>query len=246
MTTTITELELVADDGVRLYGRRWDTQGGRGSTVVLAHGFGASSSDVKVVALAETLTEHGYAVVSVDSRGHGASEGAATFGDAERLDVGAAVAASRSGPVVLVGASMGAIGVLRHTATTGGREVVGIVTVSCPARWTLPRNARGVLSAALTHTPPGRWVARRYLGVRIAEPGPRPAPPVDLVPDVQVPLALIHGRADPFIPVADAELLASAAREPTRLDVIEGMGHAFEPESIEPVVTAVDWVLRDA
>jgi pimeloyl-ACP methyl ester carboxylesterase len=239
-------LELVTDDGVRLYGRRWDGPGCNGTTVVLVHGFGASSSDTKVVALAETLTEHGYVVVSVDSRGHGASEGAVTFGDAERLDVGAAVTASGPGPVVVVGASMGAIGALRHAATSDTGDVVGVVTVSCPARWTLPRNARGVLSAALTHTPPGRWAARRYLGVRIAEPGPRPAPPVDLVREVGVPLALIHGRADPFIPVDDAELLASAARAGTRLDLIEGMGHAFTPESIAPVVTAVEWVLRDA
>jgi pimeloyl-ACP methyl ester carboxylesterase len=110
----------------------------------------------------------------------------------------------------------------------------------------LPRNVHGVLSAALTYTPPGRWLARRYLGVRIAEPGPRPAPPVELVPDVAVPLALIHGRADPFIPVADAELLAAAAQAPSRLDLVEGMGHAFAPESIEPVVAAVDWVLAQA
>jgi len=242
-----TTLELVADDGVRLVGRRWAARTTDATTVVLAHGFAASSSDAKVVALAEVLVEQGHAVVSVDSRGHGASGGAATFGDAERLDVDAAVTAAGPGPVVLVGASMGAIGVLRHAADLRRTpDVVGVVTVSCPARWALPRNVRGVLSAALTHTPPGRWLARRYLGVRIAEPGPRPAPPVELVPEVGVPLALIHGRSDPFIPVADAELLASAARGPRRLDVVEGMGHAFVPESIEPVVTAIDWVVGQA
>jgi pimeloyl-ACP methyl ester carboxylesterase len=241
-----TVLELVADDGVRLRGRRWVASPPDGASVVLVHGFAASSSDGKVVAVAEALADQGHGVVSVDSRGHGASGGTVTFGDAERFDVGATVAAAGRGPVVLVGASMGAISALRHVTAADPAGVVGIVTVSCPARWRLPRNARGVLSAALTHTPPGRWVARRYLGVRIAEPGPRPAPPLELVPDVRVPIALIHGRADPFIPATDAELLATAAHEPQRLDLVEGMGHAFEAESIEPVVAAVDWVLRHA
>ena len=37
---------------------------------------------------------------------------------------------------------MGSIGVLRHLATGDeSREVAGVVTVSCPARWRLPRNA---------------------------------------------------------------------------------------------------------
>jgi pimeloyl-ACP methyl ester carboxylesterase len=241
-----TAIELVAADGIHLCGRRWEPAGRRRASVVLVHGFGASSVDGRVVAVAEALAGHGHPVLSVDSRGHGGSDGATTLGDAERLDVDAAVTAIGPEPVVLVGASMGAIGALRHAVTTEGTPVAGIVTVSCPARWRLPRNARGVLSAALTHTPPGRWVARRYLGVRIAEPGPRPAPPLELVPQVRRPLALIHGRADPFIPVADAEMLHAAAREPRRLDLIDGMGHAFEPEAIDPVVEAVEWVLTQA
>ncbi|HEY8217568.1 MAG TPA: alpha/beta fold hydrolase [Acidimicrobiia bacterium] len=238
-----TAVELVAADGVRLRGRQWEPPSRHRASVVLVHGFGASSTDGKLVAVAEALVEHGHAVISVDSRGHGSSDGAATLGDDERLDVDAAVTVAGPAPVVVVGASMGAIGALRYVVGAATSSVAGIVTVSCPARWTLPLNARGVLSAALTHTPPGRWIARRWLGVRIAQPGPRPAPPLELVPEVGCPLALVHGRADPFIPVADAELLHAAAREPRRLELVDGMGHAFTTESIEPVVTAVDWVL---
>ena len=121
--------------------------------------------------------------------------------------------------------------------------MAGVVTVSCPARWTLPRNARGLLSALMTQTPFGRWGARRYVKVRIARPGPRPAPPIDLVAGLHAPLAVIHGTVDPFIPAADAEALHAAASDPRRLQLVEGLGHAFEPESVGPVVDAVDWVL---
>jgi pimeloyl-ACP methyl ester carboxylesterase len=146
--------------------------------------------------------------------------------------------------VVLVSASMGSIGVLRHLATGDeSREVAGVVTVSCPARWRLPRNARGVLSALMTSTAPGRWATSRYVGVRVARPRPRPAPPIDLVPRIGVPVAIVHGRADPFIPVADAELLFAAAPDPKRLMLVDRLGHAFEPPAIPPVLESVAWIL---
>ncbi|MEX2256208.1 MAG: alpha/beta fold hydrolase [Acidimicrobiia bacterium] len=242
-----TALELVTSDGITLRGRRWVPTATARATVVLVHGFAASSSEDKVVDLATQLCDAGFGVVAVDSRGHGASGGQATLGDAERHDVAAAVAAARSAaePIVLVGASMGAIGVLRHLAERGAdaTPVLGAVTVSCPARWKLPRNARGLLSAVMTYTPVGRWGTRRYLHIDIAKPAARPAPPSDLVPQIHVPLVLIHGRADPFIPVGDAELLHDVANDPKRLQVVDAMGHAFEPPSIGPVLAAVDWLL---
>jgi fermentation-respiration switch protein FrsA (DUF1100 family) len=96
----------------------------------------------------------------------------------------------------------------------------------------------------MTHTAPGRWAAHRYMGVRIARPRPRPAPPVELVGLVDAPLAIVHGRADPFIPATDAELLAAAANEPCRLELVETMGHAFEPESVAPIVRAIDGIIE--
>ncbi len=209
---------------------------------MLVHGFAASSSEEKVVAVAEHLAGTGITVVAYDARGHGASGGEATLGDLERLDVAAAVESVAVEPVVLVGASVGAIAALRYAANAPGRAT-GIVTVSCPAHWRLPRNSRGLASALMTHTPPGRWAARRYVGVRIARPAPRPSPPVDLVGAVGSPLTIVHGDSDPFIPVSDAEALAAAARDPYRLEVVEGMGHAFEAPSIAPIARAIDEIL---
>ncbi len=241
MTETLLDLE--AADGVRIVARSWAASAPpSGTTVVVVHGFGASGSEARVRAVAGALTDAGHVVLTFDARGHGASGGEATLGTDEALDVAAVVDASGSGPVGLVGASMGAIGALRYAVehAPAGR-VAGLVLVSCPARWTLPRNARGVLSALMTQTPPGRWAARRYVKVRIARPRPRPAPPIDLVPLVRVPLAVVHGTADPFIPAADADALYDAAPEPRRLRLVTGMGHAFEPPAIEPVVESVAW-----
>jgi pimeloyl-ACP methyl ester carboxylesterase len=242
-----TVLELETADGVRIVAHRHPPAGAAsGITVVVVHGFAASSSEGRVRALADALAGAGHRVFTYDSRGHGESGGEATLGADEPLDVAAVVGGAGEGPVVLVGASMGAIGALRYAVEQPARPPVGVVVVSCPARWTLPRNARGVLSALMTQTPVGRWAARRYVGVRIARPRARPAPPIELVPGLRVPLAVVHGAADPFIPVADAEALHDVAREPRHLAVVAGMGHAFEAPSVEPIVGAVAWVIERA
>ena len=83
------------------------------------------------------------------------------------------------------------------------------------------------------------------MGVRVAPPSPRSAPPLELVPQVHVPFAIIHGRADPFIPPADAEALFAASNEPHCVEIVDGLAHAFDPADVvaPPIVTAVDWVL---
>ena len=168
----------------------------------------------------------------------------ATLGNLEALDVAAVVDASGSDRVVLVGASMGAIGVLRYAAgASRTTDVAGVVTVSCPARWTLPRNARGLLSALMTQTPFGRSGARRYVKVRIASPGPRPTPPIDLVARAARAARRHPRHRRPVHPGRGRRSAARGGDRSRRLQLVEGLGHAFEPESVGPVVDAVDWVL---
>src|SRR5215831_18088523 len=109
---------LTTADGVTLTSRSWSHTDPRG-LVVLVHGFAASADDPSVVRQAEALHAAGFGVLTYDSRGHGDSDGLCTIGDLERRDVAAAVAAvrelegSRNVPVVVLGASMGAIAALR-------------------------------------------------------------------------------------------------------------------------------------
>jgi uncharacterized protein len=238
--------ELITSDGVALRARRWPATASVRGTVVLVHGFSAGKDDPSVAAVADHLSGLGLDVVGYDGRGHGGSGGLCTLGDGERHDVAAAVEAARAGasPVVLVGASMGAVAVLRHATTDP--TVAGVVTVSSPARWRLPRTVRSLLAAALTQTGPGRWLAARHLDVRLAPGWSRPDPPVALAGRLAVPLAVVHGARDRFIPAAEAPLLARAAGGPCRLTVVPGMGHAFDPLALPAIVEAVEWVLARA
>jgi len=64
------------------------------------------------------------------------------------------------------------------------------------------------------------------------------------VPRVRVPLAIVHGAGDRFLPTSDSAALFEVANEPRRLDVVPGLGHAFEPPAVPVIVDAVDWALR--
>src|SRR3989442_15902679 len=121
---------LTTTDGVDLAARVWSGNGEPRATVVLVHGLAATKDNGEVVAVATALSEAGFDVVAYDARGHGRSGGICTLGDLERHDVAAATeyARLRGRPVVLVGASMGAVAVLRHAATDPA--LAGVVTVS--------------------------------------------------------------------------------------------------------------------
>jgi pimeloyl-ACP methyl ester carboxylesterase len=232
-------------DRVTLVGRRWEPRRPAGSAVVLVHGFSGSKDDPGLVAVAEALRAAGHLVLAYDARGHGASGGLCTLGDLERHDVAAAVALARcdADRVVAVGASMGAIAVLRHAAEGPGPE--GVVTVSAPARWRYPRNPRTALAWGLTRTRVGRLAARRFLHVRVSPRWDDPEPPVVLAARIGAPLAVVHGTADRFVPAREAEVLAAAAPR-SRLQLVRGMGHAFHPAAGPAIVEAVGWVLGQA
>jgi pimeloyl-ACP methyl ester carboxylesterase len=247
VTAPSTTWQLRTSDGVALLARLWPATAVpvRGAAV-LVHGFSAGKDEPSVVAVADRLAALGFDVVGYDGRGHGGSGGRCTLGDRERHDVAAAVEAARtrSSRVVLVGASMGAIAVLRHAAADPA--VSGVVTVSSPARWRLPRTARSLLAAGLTQTRPGRWLAARHLDVRLAKGWSRPEPPVALAAQLSVPLAVVHGAQDRFIPLAEGRVLAQAAGGPCRLVVVPGMGHAFEPVALGAIADALEWVMAGA
>ncbi len=238
-----TDHTFTTADDVVLAGSHVITDGAPRAAVVVVHGFSASSEHPEVVSLARALHDRQLDVVCYDARGHGRSEGLSTLGDLESHDVAAAVTcgAQRTDRVVLVGASMGAIAALRYAAFNDG--LAGVVIISCPAAWRLPRSARGVLAAGLTQTRLGRALAARYLRVRVAPKWTRAHPPAALVPRLTIPLAIVHGDADRFIAPSDAHELAALARGPSRLEVVEGMGHAFEPRATPAIVAGVEWAL---
>ncbi len=229
---------LQAADGTGLATRCWLGEDGADAVVVIAHGLTANKDDPKVVALADELFAAGYDVVTYDSRGHGDSGGVCTLGKFEELDVAAVVdwARSRAGRIVLVGASMGAVGVLAYAARHP--ELTGVVTVSSPGEWRLPLRWRSLVTAWLARTGPGRRWAEQKMRVRIG-PWVSPATARSHLPQVRCPVVVIHGEQDPIIPRRSSlahRLVEDARRE---LVLVPTMGHAFEPISVSWIREAV-------
>jgi pimeloyl-ACP methyl ester carboxylesterase len=238
-------IELRAADGVDLVGAVWATVGAARATVVLVHGFTAGQDDPAVVAVRAALVDAGYDVITFDQRGHGRSGGMSTLGGDERYDVAAAVAAAvaagrdRARPVIVVGASMGAIAGLQ--AAVGNADVAGVVAISCPARWRL-YGIRSGLAAVVTRTRPGRWFLATANGVRVSPRWVRPPEPRSSISRLTVPVAVIHGRADRFIPAVEAVELVRQAGGLHRLELVADMGHAYDPIGTPAILDAVAWV----
>jgi pimeloyl-ACP methyl ester carboxylesterase len=246
------EVLLLTTDGLRLRARwrRADT-GPATASVVLVHGFSASQSDIEVCALARDLAAAGYDVLTYDARGHGQSEGSCGVGSTEHLDVACAVetAVANGGPVVLVGVSMGGVAVAGYLAERpplAADPIAGAVLVSTPSRWRMRVSPVGLLTALLTRTRGGRWVASRRLRVRIS-PDWRVGEPLEsLVERIDLPLAVVHGTGDRLLAQDHGRRLHASAAGPSRLQLVEGMGHGIDAPSRAATVGAVAWVLSAA
>lgn len=240
-TTDPRDTRLRTADGVELAATVWPPPHADRPTVVIVHGLAASRHEPGVRALARHLAALGWGVVCYDGRGHGASAGHCTLGEEEALDVDAAVRWGRahSRSVVVVGASMGGIAALRHAVRAEPAD--GYVVVSSPARWRLPRSARALAASWLTQTRSGRRVADRYLRVAIRPGSPAMPPPVAYAARTTVPVGIVHGRRDPFIPMEEAWQLYTHLGGPRRLRLVDGMGHAFDPRATAAITELIAW-----
>jgi len=220
-------LTLYAMDGVRIDAGHLPGDGAL--CVVLAHGFTGSRRQAATRRIAAELNQVG-GVIAIDLRGHGRSGGRSTAGDREVMDVDAAVRQARHlgyERVALVGFSMGGMIVIRHAALIGGVDAV--VSVSAPARWyyrdTKPmRRAHWAIERRT-----GRLAVRMVRKTRIMPRGwvREPEPPYLVTGRIApVPLLVVHGDRDPFLPVDHAEQLYEGAGEPRELWIEPGFGHA--------------------
>ena len=194
--------------------------------VVFGHGFTGSQHNRKVVAFAQDLAALGLAVYTADFRGHGESGGFSTLGDREVNDLDALVELAR-GPhehVVSIGASTGAFVALRHAGLGG--EVDAVIAISSPADGREPRLRRARFLDLLVRTERGRRLLVRY-GTRVDPVRvPLAAAPLDLAAEIApVPVAIIHGGRDRYVPLDDAYALYDRLGEPRRLVVLPEFGH---------------------
>ncbi len=174
--------------------------------------------------------EDGRNVLLIDQRCHGDSQGhTITFGILERQDVlgWIAWAEKRFGkiPVLLNGVSMGAATVLMAAGMDLPGQVRGVIA-DCP--YDAPSNIiKKVLGQDMGMPvklvyPLIRMGGRLYGRFNLDADSPTAA-----VKRAKVPILLIHGDDDRFVPYAMSQNIHAAAPEKIEFHTIEGAGHAL-------------------
>lgn len=185
-------------------------------TVIVCHGVGANHSDIEVIH--QVLFEAGFQVFTFDFRGHGLSDGhTITYGLNERMDVLGAYDACLarndvdSDRLFALGVSMG--GASLTLALPDMPEVKAAVLDSAFADLNsmvehqfrfLPKPLRTVVTQV------ARVISWIETGADINQLAPAKA-----LPEIAIPILIIHGDADHIVPVEHASKLNAAARNAT-------------------------------
>jgi pimeloyl-ACP methyl ester carboxylesterase len=219
-------------DGRRIAFRRVD---GSGPAIVFLPGYMSDMAGSKATALIDWAAENGRACLLLDYSGCGESPG--DFADGTltcwREEAVALTEALTSGPVVLVGSSMGGWLMLLAARELGARVagLVGIAAAPDFTDWGYDQEQKALLAAGETlllenpygpePTPvhPGFWAdgqAQRQLGAAI---------PIDC------PVRLLHGQEDGDVPPEISLRLAAALRsEDVQVTLVKGGDHRLSRE----------------
>jgi len=220
------EVTVESEDGLSLSGW-WVPREGAARAAVLVHGWGGNKSEEHLLETAPIYRESGYAVLMLDLRGHGESEGERrTLGYQEVRDVRGALRWLRergfqADEVVLHGWSMGGATVVRSAPGTGVAAVVeeaGYADLPLLLRDELPENSGlprffnwGTFLMAKLFLNFDAWAVRpEEDAARLAAEG--------------TPLFVIHSKTDETIPFEHARLFREAYPD-ARLWELEGVDH---------------------
>lgn len=151
------EFSLSATDGLQLYGRSWTPPQAAQALVCLIHGFGEHGG--RYAHVAEAFTAAGYAVLALDQRGHGRSQGKRGFTpsyDQSLTDIGTFIAEAQKRvpgvPTILYGHSMGGNMVLNYTLRRKPTTLKGVIATSPWLRLTKAPPAAQVTAARIIST----------------------------------------------------------------------------------------------
>lgn len=200
--------------------------------VLLLHGLGADRAETEGNAL--WLARLGYATMTIDFRGHGASSDAATsFGVDEGIEARAAFDRLKretgGAPVAVVGISLGGAAALVGRDGPLPTEALVLIGVFSDIR-----RAIGVRVGAATRP----WLVPLLEPLLSFQMVPRHGvwpsriSPIEALRGRHAPTLLVGGAEDPFTPPDEVEAMARAAGGPAEVYIAPGLDHG-EVSSIE-------------
>ncbi len=222
------DVQITSDDGLTLKGKWIPAKNPKG-TVIMAHGY-HSTMLIDCHLGFELFHRLGWNILAPHQRSHGESQGRyITFGVKESRDMARWVAYHNShistGPVVLFGISMGASTML-YLADKSLPDNVKAIIADCG--FTSPAEIIASVFQDVIHVPPGPilWVtnacARLVAGFGLWEQDTRKT-----LANSRLPVLLIHGTGDDFVPCSMTQQAYDACTSPRELLLVEGAEHGM-------------------
>lgn len=249
LDSTIAEFEAVpfenititSHDGLQLAGRYYHVADGA-PLEIQCHGYkGNATRDF--CGSWKIAREAGRNVLLIDQRCHGRSEGhTITFGILERMDVlnWIRYANERFGnvPILLNGVSMGAATVLMVSGMDLPENVKAVIA-DCP--YDAPSNIiRKVLGQDMGMPVKLVYPLIRFGGMLYGKFNLDADSPLAAVKKAKIPILLIHGDDDRFVPYEMSCNIRAAAPEKIEFHTVPGAGHALNymtaPEKYREIV----------
>lgn len=226
MREKLQPLSITSADGLKLYGEFLPAENPR-RVVLLFHGY-RSSVYYDFSAVLQKYHEHGCHLILVHQRASGRSEGKYLgFGVLERHDCAAwAWAAQRifgeEMPIYLDGISMGASTVLMAAQLDLPKNVHGILA---DCGFSTPREIIANTIKTRYHIPPGLIIDAMNFWFRFcAHYGMDDTSTIESVQKSDLPILVIHGEADHYVPCEMSIKLKKAAPR-VELITVSGAGH---------------------
>jgi fermentation-respiration switch protein FrsA (DUF1100 family) len=220
-------MSIVTPDGLTLRGRYYECNPG-GIIEILFHGY-RGNSERDMSGGVERCFALGRNALIVDHRGAGQSDGhVTTFGIRERWDCLLWVerVIERFGPdtkIILTGISMGAATVMM---AAGEKLPENVICVLADCGYSSPREIIRKVIRDLK-LPMMLYPFIRLGGILFGRFDLEETSPIEAVQKCRVPLILIHGEADGFVPCEMSRLVYEACVSPKKIVTVPGAGHGL-------------------
>lgn len=222
------DVYITSDDGLKLHAH-WVPVEDPNGTIILAHGY-RSTKLVDFGAVFDLYHSLGMNILVPDQRSHGLSEGKyITFGVKESGDMRNWIDFHNrelgSWQIILSGLSMGASTMLYLADENLPKNVKGIIA---DCGFTSPKDIISKVFTDVTHLPASLsiWAADRFArifaGFRLSQKDTRIS-----LSGSHVPVMMVHGKEDGFVPCKMTEQGFAACTGPKHLLLVDGADHGL-------------------
>jgi len=239
------DLYITSYDGLRLHGLWISAPNARG-TVLMAHGY-RSTMLIDCHLGFELFHRLGFNILVPEQRTHGQSQGRfITFGVKESHDMQKWIAYHNAHigniPLVLFGISMGASTMLYLADRLLPDNVKGIIA---DCGFTSPAEILSSVYTNVIHLPATPSVVaaglftKLFAGFSLWERDTR-----KILPNSRLPILLIHGDEDSFVPCKMSRQAYAACKSPKQLLIVEGAEHglSFPTDGYRYTAAVIDFI----